>query len=127
MIEAIASFFSGGAMKSIESIASEWIETDTEKAEAKTVLIKALDPNGMMRRQLSRRVSMLYTVYIFTMLFMIAVEFTCAAFGLDAVNQDAIAMATAKATELFLPITTLFGVIVSASFGVNAYNTKKGV
>lgn len=122
----LKSFFGGGGVSSIERIASEWIETDTEKAEAKTVLIKALDPNGMMRRQLSRRVSMLYTWYIFVMLVMIAIEFFCAFFGWE-VNTEAIAIATAKSVELFVPITTLFGTIVTASFGVNAYNVRKGV
>ena len=112
-------------MKSIENIASEWIETGAEEAEAKTIMIKALDPNGLMRRQLSRRVSMLYTVYIFTMLFMISLEFVAAAFELQ-VDGDAIALATSKSVELFVPITTLFGTIVTASFGVNAYNVKKG-
>ena len=125
MFEKVISFFSGGTMKSIENLASEWIQTDAEKAEAKTIMIKALDPNGLMRRQLSRRVSMLYTVYIFTMLLMIALEFICAFFGWE-VDGDAIALATAKSVELFIPITTLFGTIVTASFGVNAYNVKKG-
>ena len=125
MLEKVISFLSGGTMKSIENIASEWIETGAEEAEAKTIMIKALDPNGLMRRQLSRRVSMLYTVYIFTMLFMISLEFVAAAFELQ-VDGDAIALATSKSVELFVPITTLFGTIVTASFGVNAYNVKKG-
>jgi hypothetical protein len=30
-------------------------------------------------------------------------------------------------TDLFLPITTAWGTIVGASFGVNAANTMKGV
>ena len=124
MLEKVISFLSGGTMKSIENIASEWIETGAEEAEAKTIMIKALDPNGLMRRQLSRRVSMLYTVYIFTMLFMISLEFVAAAFELQ-VDGDAIALATSKSVELFVPITTLFGTIVTASFGVNAYNVKK--
>ena len=125
MFKEIIGFLSGGTMKSIENIASEWIETGAEEAEAKTIMIKALDPNGLMRRQLSRRISMLYTVYIFTMLFMISLEFICAFFGLK-VDGDAIALATSKSVELFIPITTLFGTIVTASFGVNAYNVKKG-
>lgn len=124
MFKEILGFFSGDTIKSIENIASEWIETGTEEAEAKTIMIKALDPNGLMRRQLSRRVSMLYTVYIFTMLFMISLEFVAAAFELQ-VDGDAIALATSKSVELFVPITTLFGTIVTASFGVNAYNVKK--
>ena len=125
MMKMLSSIFGGGAIKSIEAIASEWIETDTEKAEAKTVLIKALDPNGIMRRQLSRKVGMLYSWYIFTMLFLIAVEFFCAVFGVG-IDQEAVADATSKAVTLFIPITSLFGVIVTASFGVNAYNVKTG-
>lgn len=124
MLNVIKEFVFGGGMKTIENIATEWIQTDTEKAEAKTVLIKALDPNGIMRRQLSRRVSMLYTVYIFTMLLLISVELMCAVMNLE-VNTEAIAAATSKSKDLFIPITTLFGTIVTASFGVNAYNVKK--
>ena len=118
MINSIFKFFSGGGVKSIENIATEWIETDKEKAEAQTVMLKALDPNGIMRRELSRKVSTLYTVYVITALMLLI----CESFGLG--NAKSIALATEKVTELFTPITTLFGVIVSASFGVNYANTK---
>ena len=47
-------WLTGGITKSIENIATEWIETDQEKAEAQAVMIKALDPNGKMRRDLSK-------------------------------------------------------------------------
>ncbi len=50
----IASLFSGGVVSSVERIASEFIETDMESAEAKALMIKTLDPNGLMRRDLSR-------------------------------------------------------------------------
>ena len=50
----ITSLFSSGVIGSIERIASEAIETDMESAEAKSLFIKTLDPNGMMRRELSR-------------------------------------------------------------------------
>lgn len=120
MIDKVFSFFTGGGMKSIENIASEWIETDLEQAEAKTVMIKALDPNGMMRRELSRKVSGLYALYVITTLIMLLME----SFGFG--DAKAIAVATTKVTELFTPITTLFGVIVSASFGVNYANVKSG-
>lgn len=111
-----------GAMKSIENIASEWIETDLESAEAKVLMIKTLDPNGLMRRDLSNRVTTLYTLYILVMLSLLVCEF----FGWGVGTDDAlvVAVATEKVTQLFLPITTLFGVIVSASFGVNYANTK---
>ena len=116
----LTSLFSGGLVKSIENIASEWIETDQESAEAKVLMIKTLDPNGLMRRDLSSRVTNLYTLYLVTALILLI----CESFGLG--DATAIATATTKVTELFLPITTLFGVIVSASFGVNYANTKKG-
>jgi hypothetical protein len=114
------SLFSGGVVKSIESIASEWIETDMESAEAKVLMVKTLDPNGLMRRDLSNRVTDLYTLYIVVALLLLI----CESFGLG--DADNIAVATNKVTELFVPITTLFGVIVSASFGVNYANTRQG-
>ena len=116
-----------GVVKSIENIASEWITTDMESAEAKVLMVKTLDPNGMMRRQLSKRVTDLYTLYIIAFLILLILE----GFGIgDQVGVTAatqgITAATQKLTELFGPITTLFGVIVSASFGVNYANTKQG-
>ena len=119
----IASFFSGsGAMKSIETVATEWIETDKEQAEAKTVMIKALDPNGAMRRQLSRDVTQLYKIYVVTLLVLIVLEF----FGVGSLVNAQLdyAAATDKLKELFVPITSLFGVIVTASFGVNYANVR---
>ena len=116
----LASIFTGGAIKSIENIASEWIETDMESAEAKVLMVKTLDPNGKMRRDLSTRVTDLYTLYILVTLSLLILE----SFGIG--DQLDIAIATGKVTDLFAPITTLFGVIVSASFGVNYVNTKSG-
>jgi hypothetical protein len=116
----ISSIFTGGAIKSIENIASEWIETDMESAEAKVLMVKTLDPNGKMRRDLSSRVTDLYTLYIFVTLVLLILE----SFGIG--DQAGITLATGKVTDLFSPITTLFGVIVSASFGVNYANTKAG-
>jgi len=113
------SLFGGDTVKSIENIASEWIETDLEDAEAKVLMVKTLDPNGLMRRDLSSRVTGLYTLYIVTTLILLI----CESFGVGDPVQ--IVTATAKVTELFIPITTLFGVIVSASFGVNYANTKQ--
>lgn len=120
----IGELLGGGTFKAIENIATEWIETDTEKAEAKTLMIKTLDPNGLMRRDLSNRVSRLYTIYIITMLLLLIAE----SFGIGPMNGDvlAVSIATDKITDVFTPITTLFGVIVSASFGVNYANTKSG-
>ena len=105
---------------SIEKIATEWIQTDTERAEAKALWIKTLDPNGLMRRELSRRVAFLYTVYLLTTLALLTLEF----FGV--VSHDSVADASSKVKELFVPISTLFTVIVTASFGVNYANSKGG-
>ena len=115
----IKSIFTGGGVKSIENIASEWIETDMESAEAKVLMVKTLDPNGLMRRDLSNRVTSLYTLYIVVTLILLI----CESFGLGDIKS--IADATGKVADLFIPITTLFGVIVSASFGVNYANTKQ--
>lgn len=124
LLSSIIKFFTGDStMSTVESIATEWIETDLEKAEAKTVMIKALDPNGAMRRQLSSDVTQMYKVYLITMLLLITIEFICAFANID-VNTDALQLATDKLIELFVPITSLFGVIVTASFGVNYANIK---
>ena len=112
--------FSGsGVVKSVENIASEWIQTDMESAEAKVLMVKTLDPNGMMRRNLSSRVADLYTLYIIISLALLAFEF----FGFG--NAITTAAATAKVVDLFIPITSLFTIIVTASFGVNYANVKK--
>ena len=121
-----AKIFGGGdVVKSVTDLASEWITTDMESAEAKVVMVKALDPNGIMRRKLSIQVTQMYKVYLFTTLGLLAIEFVCAFFNLE-VNTDALALASEKIVGLFTPITTLFGLIVSASFGVNYANTKAG-
>ena len=121
MLKAIAGIFGGGGgFKAIEKIATEWIETDTEQAEAKALMVKTLDPNGLMRRDLADRVAGLYTIYVLVLLIMLIVE----SFG---GGGPEITEATSKITELFTPITTLFGVIVTASFGVNYANVKKGL
>ena len=118
MFGLIKSFFSGSAVKSVESIAKEWIETDMEQAEAKTLMIKTLDPNGLMRRDMSKRVTDLYTLYLIIALLLLTLEFL-------GVKGESVPIATAKITELFGPITTLFGVILTASFGVNSLNSYK--
>jgi len=130
----LTKLFSGGIVKSIENIASEWIETDMESAEAKVLMVKTLDPNGLMRRDLSNRVTSLYTLYIVVTLVLLI----CESFGLGTViggelvdgaivgGKLSVSIATEKVAQLFIPITTLFGVIVSASFGVNYANTKQG-
>lgn len=119
----VKGMFGGSTFKSVENIAKEWIETDLEKAEASSLMIKTLDPNGLMRRNLSDRVATLYTLYIVTTLLLLVAE----SFGLGPMNGDqlAVSVATEKVTDLFTPITSLFGIIVTASFGVNATNVLK--
>lgn len=116
-----------GIIKSVENIATEWIDTDKEKAEAKTIMVKALDPNGLMRRQISLTVSRLYSLYIIiTLLLLIAQAFNLSPILVkDGIEVAAVDLALNNVKELFIPITTLFGAIVSASFGVNGLNTLK--
>lgn len=115
-----ASLLSGGLVGSIERVASEWIETDMESAEAKAVMVKAIDPNGKMRRDLSRFACLAYAFYLVAMVglsFMVAFTIGDAA--------GAITAATLM-QDLFLPITTAWSAIVGASFGVNGVNSFKG-
>jgi hypothetical protein len=116
----LTSLFSGGLVGSIERIASEAIETDKESAEAKALFVKTLDPNGKMRRDLSRFSCIAYGFYLAAttvLLFMQAFEVG---------DASGAALAADNMTDLFLPITTAWGGIVSASFGVNGVNSYKG-
>ncbi len=122
--------FTGGAFKSIENIASEWIETEKESAEAKTIMIKALDPNGKMRRDQSNNVGGMYKFYLISTAIMILVELVYSMYMGESLLKDdyvlvALDNATTKMTGLFVPITTLYGAIVTASFGVNYANVKQ--
>jgi hypothetical protein len=130
----LSSLFGGGIVKSIENIASEWIETDMESAEAKSLMIKTLDPNGKMRRDQSNNVGGMYKFYLITTALMIFIELVYSMYMGDTLTKGnyvlvALSNATTKMTDLFVPITTLYGLIVTASFGVNYANTKqeKGV
>ncbi len=117
MIGFLTSLFSSGAMKTIETIATEAIETDKESAEAKALFVKTLDPNGNMRRTLSRFACIAYGYYLVVasiLLFMVAFEIG------DATGAET---AATMVKELFLPITTAWGSIVAASFGVNGVNS----
>lgn len=118
ILSIVSGIFSGGTVKSIENIAKEWIETDIEQAEAKALMVKTLDPNGLMRRNLSARVTTLYTIYIITTLLLIIAD----AFGIG--NASDVATASTNITELFIPITSMFSLVLSASFGVNYANIK---
>jgi len=109
----------GGFVKSLENVALEAIQTDGEKAEAKALFVKTLDPNGLMRRQISLTVSRLYGLYVIVMLVLIVAQF----FGLGAGDNLDIAVTSIKG--LFSDITQAFIVIVGASFGVNGVNSFK--
>jgi hypothetical protein len=116
----LANLLGGGIVNSLEKVALEFITTDMESAQAKVLKIKALDPNGKMRRDLSRFASRAYGFFLFTTALLVFMH----AFGIGeaASSKEAIdAM-----TKLFLPITTSWGAIVTASFGVNTMNTYKG-
>lgn len=127
----ITSLLGGGLVKSVENLASEWIETDMETAEAKSLMIKTLDPNGKMRRDLSRFACKAYGFYLVTTVILIFMSVwgvggeTCTTTGeviTCLLNAD---VAAGRMTELFLPITGSWGAIVSASFGVNGVNSYK--
>lgn len=124
----IFGWLTGGVAKSIENIASEWIETDKEKAEAQSVMVKALDPNGKMRRDISRTVMRLYALYIgIALILTLCQAFDLGPLVMQATQQvRAVDAALASIKELFVPISTLAGLIVSASFGVNFTNSVRG-
>lgn len=120
MLGILKGLFTSGIISSIERIASEAIETDMESAEAKALFIKALDPNGAMRRDLSRFACQAYGFYLLIAAFLILLHFFGAGDSTNA--KEAIEAISA----LFLPITTAWGTIVTASFGVNGLNSYKG-
>jgi len=121
MTSFLANLFGSGVVGSIERIASEAIETSQETAEAKALFIKTLDPNGMMRRELSRFTCKAYGVYLASMIILITLHF----FGAGESSEQSV-NAIKALTELFVPITTAWGTIVTASFGVNYSNVKAG-
>ena len=116
----LASLLSSPAVAAVERLGSEWIETHQEEAEAKALMVKTLDPNGLMRRDLSRFASVAYGFYLVAM---VSLSFMVA-FNLG----DATGATTAAGMmmDLFLPITTAWGGIVGASFGVYGMNAMKG-
>jgi hypothetical protein len=117
----LTSLFTGGAVRSIENIASEFIETDMESAEAKTLMIKTLDPNGKMRRDLSRFACRAYAFYLVAM---VGLSFMVA-FAIGDVAGAG--KAAAMINSLFVPITGAWGGIVAASFGTNVSNNWKDI
>lgn len=119
MLGFLSSLFGSGIVGSVERIASEAIETDKETAEAKALFVKVLDPNGKMRRDLSRFASSAYGFYLVATTILIFMH----SFGVGDVTQSEAAINAM--TDLFLPITTAWGSIVTASFGVNGVNSYK--
>jgi hypothetical protein len=116
----LAALFGGGIVQSVERLASEFIQTDMESAEAKSLFVKTLDPNGKMRRDLSRFASRAYGFYLISTTILIFMH----SFGWgDPLNSKE---AIEAMTPLFLPITASWAGIVTASFGVNATNSFKG-
>ena len=120
MIGLLTSLLSGGLVGSMENVAKEFIQTDMESAEAKALMIKTLDPNGKMRRDLSRFACRAYGFYLFAM---VALSFMVA-FGWG--DTAGASEAATMMQDLFLPITGAWSAIVAASFGVNATNSIKG-
>jgi len=115
----LLNFFTGGVVEGVTDIAKEWIDTDKESAEAKAIMVKTLDPNGVMRREISRKVTQMYMVYIYmTVILVLAQSFQVG----DAENVKS---AIKSLTDLFIPITAMFSAIVGASFGVNGLNSLK--
>lgn len=110
--------FGGDVSKSVEVIATEWIETDKEKAEAQAVMVKALDPNGKLRRDIGYTLRTLVTGFAGLMTLLIL----CQAFG----GGTGVETAITNLKELFIPFVEMFGMITMASFGVNAVNAYKG-
>ena len=120
MLGFLTSLISGGVVGSIERIASEAIETDKESAEAKALFVKTLDPNGKMRRDLSKFACLAYAFYLFAM---VSLSFMVA---FNVGDADGAITAAGMMQDLFLPITAAWSAIVGASFGVNGINSFKG-
>lgn len=117
----LGSLLGGGIVDSVEKIALEAIETDKETAEAKALFVKTLDPNGKMRREISKFTSQAYGFYLMATVAFIGMT----AFGIGDVEGAKIA--SSEMTKLFVPITTAWGAIVGASFGVNGMNSFRKV
>ena len=116
----LTSLLSGGLSGTIEKLGSEWIETNQEEAEAQAVMIKAIDPNGKMRRDLSKFACISYGFYLLAMVFLSFMV----AFNIG--DADGAIVAAKMMQDLFLPITAAWSAIVGASFGVNGVNSFKG-
>lgn len=109
----------GGLFSSIEGITKELIDTPLEKAQAQAIKLKAIDPNGKMRREISSGTMHLYKVYVYVMLVLLLSQ----SFEIGSAEQ--ITKAISSMVDLFLPITAAFGTIMTATFGINASNNYK--
>ena len=124
--------FTGGLGTAITGIANELIDTPLEKAQAQVLKIKAMDPNGAMRRGLSVFACRAYGFYLVTTVVLIFMSVwgvggeTCTTTGEIIACQANADLAAARMTDLFTPITASWAGIVSASFGVNGMNSYKG-
>lgn len=118
------SFLTGGVLDMVGDVAKEIIDTPLEKAQAQILKVKALDPNGKMRRDLSRFACKAYAFYLGSAVFLIFLQMIMAMFSFG--NIEAAKEAVASIAALFLPITASWSGIVAASFGVNATNVVKG-
>ena len=118
---AIGNIFTGGLVKSIESVSLEFIETARETAEAKALFIKTLDPNGAMRRDIMQFIQKAYGSYLVLAAFLILTG----VFGL--LDSERTELAFDLITSTFLPVTGLFGTLATASFGVNHSNNVKDI
>ena len=124
--------FTGGVTSAISEIADELIDTPLEKAQAQALKVKAMDPNGNMRRGLSTFASRAYGFYLIMTVILIFMS----VWGVGGENctltgeiEDCVSradIAAGRMTELFLPITGSWATIVTASFGVNGVNSYKG-
>ena len=124
--------FTGGLGSAIAGVANELIDTPLEKAQAQALKVKAMDPNGNMRRGLSVFASRAYGFYL-TMTVVLIFMSVWSVGGDTCTIVNEIESCRAKAdiaadrmTDLFLPITASWGGIVTASFGVNGVNSFKG-
>lgn len=104
----------------LTKIAEELIDTPLEKAQAQVLKLKVLDPNGKLRRGISKSTNIMFMSYMGVMSVLLLTQ----AYGLG--NADGTAEAIASLKELFVPIVGAWTAIVMAAFGVNAVNASKG-
>jgi len=120
ILGAVKSALSGGdIVGAVERVSLEFFQTNLENAQAQAVAIKALDPNGKMRRDIMKFIRKAYGFYLINATILIY----AGVYGIDDPERAKMALDTITAT--FLPITGLFGTLATASFGVNAANTLK--